>query len=398
MEKTIVIGAGITGLFTSYYLAKDGQKVILIDRYPDRARTSIYNAGFITPSTGAVPSIGMGEIVGSFFGRGGPMYISLLEVFRNIKWFRVASRKALSGYEKAISELGRDSLERYASFFKEEWEIRPDIVDGVAALFMEEEKAREAAKATKAKFLDSKEILESGYQGLNGGAYVEEEFSIHPQKLYDGLLAKLVELGVEIRRGQDAVLNPVENGSVEVTLGGEKIPADNYVVTSGSWSGDLLKRLNYNPLIAPARGLVMLFNTGGQSIVKIPALLEDYGMAISQHNKNTVRITSFFELVHFNDAYKESRKRWLIDVAKKHVTKFSELKFSSEGVGFRPCTPDQLPVIGRVPGYQNLYIASGNCRLGVTLAPATANIIRTMMESPSKKEAFWTQFDPARFS
>jgi len=398
MGKIIVIGAGITGLFASYYLARDGRDVVLIDRSSDNARTSIYNAGFITPSTGAVPSIGMSEILGSFFGRGGPMYISMLEVFRNMKWFRVASRKALSGYEKAISELGRDSLERYADFFKEETQIEPDIVSGIAALFMEEEKARQAATATNAKFLDSREILESGYGGLEGGVYVEEEFSIHPQKLYDGLLQKLLKLGVEIRRGKDASLSPSGSGSIELSLGEEKLSGDEYVVTTGSWSGDLLRKLNYNPLIAPARGLVLLFDTGGQSIVKMPALLEDYGMAVSQHDANTVRITSFFELVRFNDVYKESRKKWLLELAKKHVTNFPKLKLSSEGVGFRPCTPDQLPVIGRVPGYQNLYIASGNCRLGLTLAPATANIIHSMINSPSEKEALWEQFDPARFS
>lgn len=397
LGKVVVIGAGITGLFTSYYLAKDGHRVFLIDRNPERARTSIYNAGFITPSTGTVPSIGTREILGSFFGRGGAVYISLLEVFRNFRWFRIASGKALSGYEKAISELGRDSLERYGRFFKEE-NVTPDIVSGIGALFADGEKAREVARSTNSKFLDSDELSQAGYLGMGGGAFAKEEFSIHPQKLYDALQEKVFKLGVEIRREVDARLVQGGKGYAQVFLGEQKLDIDDCVVTAGSWSREVLRNIKYNPLIIPARGLVLLFDTGGESIVRIAALLEDYGMGVSQHNANTVRVTSFFEIVGFNDKYRESRKNWMIGLARKHLAGFSKLELSSEGVGFRPCTPDQLPVIGRVPGYENLYVASGNCRLGITLAPATANIIRSIISSSSNKEELWKNFDPGRFA
>jgi len=79
------------------------------------------------------------------------------------------------------------------------------------------------------------------------------------------------------------------------------------------------------------------------------------------------------------------------------------VRIVEEGVGFRPCTPDQRPVIGVVPGYENAYIASGNCRLGVTLAPATASILRSMIvgTAPASKGSDFGRsswYEPGRFT
>jgi len=67
-------------------------------------------------------------------------------------------------------------------------------------------------------------------------------------------------------------------------------------------------------------------------------------------------------------------------------------------MGYRPCTPDQYPIIGKVPGFQNVFVASGNCRLGVTLAPATAVILRAMINGKQPTEIDPSYVDPARFA
>jgi len=122
---------------------------------------------------------------------------------------------------------------------------------------------------------------------------------------------------------------------------------------------------------------------------------------------NTMRLRSglpgFFEIVGFRTGFSEARKKWLLDRFNKHVTKSDQVRIVEEGVGFRPCTPDQRPVIGLVPGYGNAYIASGNCRLGVTLAPATASILRSMivgiappLKGPDFGRSSW--YEPGRFT
>ena len=61
------------------------------------------------------------------------------------------------------------------------------------------------------------------------------------------------------------------------------------------------------------------------------------------------------------------------------------MKLVYEGYGFRLCTPDQMPVIGRVPKLSNLYIAGGQCRLDVTLEPITGTVIRDLIDGKKPK-------------
>jgi len=69
-----------------------------------------------------------------------------------------------------------------------------------------------------------------------------------------------------------------------------------------------------------------------------------------------------------------------------------------EGIGFRPCTPDQFPLVGAIPGCDNAFVASGNCRLGVTLAPATAFLIRSMIAGRDYLDELKPSLSPARFA
>jgi len=67
--------------------------------------------------------------------------------------------------------------------------------------------------------------------------------------------------------------------------------------------------------------------------------------------------------------------------------------------GFRPITPDGLPVIGRLPGFTNLLVASGHAMLGITLAPATAEAVADILKhGPTVTPPLLIPFDPARFS
>jgi len=84
--KIVVIGAGIVGMFASYYLAKDRHSVELVDMEAKSGQTSIYNGGLIVPSFAATPPIGFRKILGAYVGRQGPIYVSPLEILRNLSW------------------------------------------------------------------------------------------------------------------------------------------------------------------------------------------------------------------------------------------------------------------------------------------------------------------------
>lgn len=402
--KITIVGGGVTGLFCAHYLMKDEHEVTVIERKATGSATSIYNAGLLTPSLAPTPRMGLGKILSPYLGKEQSVYISLRQILENTRWFRTGLRKGLSRYEDKLTSMGRSSLKLYEEFFVET-SVRPDVIDGVAALYVEEEHSRKAHASFGGTLLDEKSIAQMGYRGFHGGVMFEEELSINPPKLYKSLWdAVFARNGAELVIGNNVrlVRGPTKNEVNMVNVDGEQIASDVVVLTAGSWSRDLCKQLGYNPQILPARGLVVLFDTGGQEIITTPVVLEDYGIGLAQHDESTLRLTGFFEMVGFREDFSEKRKNWVLDRFKKHVVKSDQVKIVEEGVGFRPCTPDQLPVIGLVPGYNNVYIASGNCRLGVTLAPATADTIRSMISRDQRMDNAHsgnqpTWYEPGRF-
>ena len=402
--KVTIVGGGITGLFCAHYLMKDGHSVSVIEKSPTGSVTSIYNAGLLTPSLAPTPNIGIGRILSTYLGKKEAVYISPRQILRNQAWFRTALKKGLTGYEDKIIEMGRLSLELYEEFFSETGH-RPDVIEGVVALYSSAEDARRAQLSWGGKLLDMASIVDMGFRGFRGGIMLEEEISINPLKLYKSLWDTVfTRSGAELVIAQDVRLaaEPGKREFASVFANGEKVECDIILLAAGSWSGELCKQLGYNPQILPARGLVILFDTGGRDIVTAPGLLEDYGIGLAQHNKMTLRLTGFFEMVGLQTGFSNARKKWLLDIFNKHVIKSDQVRIIEEGVGFRPCTPDQMPVIGLIPGYRNAYVASGNCRLGVTLAPATADVLRSMIRGKAQRarpshpnQPTW--YDPNRF-
>jgi D-amino-acid dehydrogenase len=400
--KIVIVGGGVTGLFCAHYLIRDNHQVSVVERSTTGSVTSIYNAGLLTPSLAPTPRMGLRKILSPYFGREQAVYISPMQILRNTRWFRIGVRKGLTGYEDKIVEMGRSSLKLYKEFFAEVG-FRPDVIEGVAALHVNEVDARKTQTTQGGTLLDAASINRMGYRGFGGGVLFEEEVSINPSKLYNSLWDTVfAHDSAELIVGDDVKLDSKHGNNAQVSVDGKTISCDIIILTAGSWSRELCSQLRYDPQILPARGLVILFDTGGEEIVTTPVVLEDYGIGLAQHDSSTLRLTGFFEMVGFRKDFSEHRKKWVLDRFKKHVVKSDRVRIAEEGVGFRPCTPDQLPVIGRVPGYQNIYVASGNCRLGVTLAPATANIIKTMISgtgaaaaSPSS-QSLW--YDPSRFA
>ena len=397
----VIIGGGVTGLFCAHYLMKDKHRITVIEKNATGSVTSVYNAGLLTPSLAPTPGMGLRKVLSPYIGREGVVYASPRQILANTRWFRIALQRGLTGYEDRIVRMGHSSLKLYRQFF-EEVGLRPDLIEGVAALFCEEELAKKTHASLGGKLLDEKSIGKMGYRGFHGGVMFDEELSINPSKLYKSLWDTVfMHDNAELVVGKNVTLmaESGKNDAGVVDVDGKQIRADIILLTAGSWSRELCQQLDYDPQIIPARGLAILFDTDGEEIITTPAVLEDYGIGLAQHNQTTLRLTGFFEMVGFRNDFSENREKWALDRFRRHVVKADRVKIVEEGVGFRPCTPDQLPVIGLVPGYRSVYIASGNCRLGVTLAPATADVIRSMIDGtePAPIDSHnW--YDPRRFA
>jgi glycine/D-amino acid oxidase-like deaminating enzyme len=122
-------------------------------------------------------------------------------------------------------------------------------------------------------------------------------------------------------------------------------------------------------------------------------------VTITQHDKDTVRLTSFFELGGFDPRFSRSRRDWLVETVTSHLSRPRKLELSETGVGYRPCTPDQLPVVGRIPRCENGYILTGSCRKGMALAPALSQMLMScaLASGGGVDEPLLRALDPERF-
>ncbi len=391
--KVVVVGAGIVGGFVSYYLKKAGHEVTLVDISPEAGRTSKSSAGFIVRASAPEPPVSMLKVLVTCLGGQGFVYLSPREMLRHRRWLFGALRKQPATCEKAVIELAGKSLDLYRAFFREET-VKVDSIKRLTELYVDGEMARDAALSMGGRFLGRTDVSSLGFKNFGGGAEFVGELSVDPGQLFSELRELLTKKGVVSLFGEARLVR--KQGSCDVLVDEMKVSTDVIVVAAGAWSGELCRALGYDPLILPARGLATIFDTGGAKILESPAIFEDYGVAIVQHDQNTLRATSFFELVGFDADYGERRKSWTLKVLEKHVARFSELKLVKTLVGHRPCTPDRLPVIGKVPNYDKLYISSGHCRIGITLAPVSGYLISSMLD---EKQGLLDAscFSPSRF-
>jgi len=376
--QVVVIGGGVIGLFAAYYLAVRNHEVTVIDHGPLNKSTSVYSAGMIVPSFSSSP-IGLKDVLPTYLGRAGPVCIPLRSLLTNGGWLMSALSSNRLHAANALMTLGKKSLGLYEEFFvRESPEV--DIKRGILGLYRERRLAEKAANQFRGKFIDETGLNSLGFAEICGGVLFENEMALDPMKLIDYLTNKLSEMGVRILIGKARNFDGAIPTIRSVLCGNDRYAADTFVLAAGIWSRDLCERLGYRPPILPARGLTRIYETRGVELVGFPALLEDYGVALVQHNPHRLRVTCFFDLEGLDPSISRSRKRWLDGVLMRHLKNWRDITLVHEGVGYRPCAPDQLPIIGRVPKYENMYVATGHCRLGITLAPATAYAIVRMIE------------------
>ena len=381
--KFLVIGGGISGLFLSYYLLEAGNDVVVVDAAKGPVRTSAYNAGQLSSRASFT----------DLFKASDTVRLSAGEKSRNRDWFTIAHRQSRVRYEEIAEALSTRSLALYERFLSREKagvDLTGKVLDLHSVLRAKPE------RRSGAEFLTPPELAELGYKGFEGGWLMEEK-SLHSGKLLNHLRSRISEMGAEAAQGEVRLKTQGSRISCAV-VEGEEVAADAYVVAGGSWSRAVCKPLRYDPMVIPARGLVLFYRTGGRRVVDHPAHYEYEGVTVTQHDKDTVRLTSFFELVGFDPRFSRQKTDWLFKTVTSHFSRPCRLELSEAGVGYRPCTPDQLPVVGRIPRCENGYILTGSCRKGMALAPALSQLlVRSILGSSEADDPLLQALDPERF-
>jgi D-amino-acid dehydrogenase len=412
--KVVVIGGGIVGLCCAYELERAGAQVVILERSTTGSGASKGNTGWVCPSF-TYPLPGPGVIREGLRGMlhgGGPLAIRPTLDPTFVRWLlgfrRSAGRDRWEQGASALIALNRRTLELFDAYAAAgiEFEMHRSGLLLVAttepglasysALFGELRRLGFEGESRALASAEAKE-REPALAGdrIVGGVHAVVDRYVRPESLVEGLVGHLRSRGVDVQEGIDVAGLDTANGGVRVRTGAGEVDADRAIVAAGASSLSLLRQLGVSLPLVGARGYS--FTLAGNGVRPRHALyLAEAKVGISAY-ADSVRVAGVFELGHSSERLNRRRLRTMLATVEPYFEDWrpSEEAALLEWAGLRPMTADGLPLIGRAPAFEHVYVATGHGMLGVTLAPATAALLAPLvLEGRSAPEL--VPFDPAR--
>lgn len=393
MKPTLIIGGGIVGLFTAYFLQKEGVEVVVVDRTDLKDNCSTGNAGMIVPSH-IIPLAAPGMIakgISWMFSSKSPFYIHPRFDYKLLQWsllfFKSANQKQV---EKAIPYLKNISLlskSLYLAFRDEHPEARLAFQEkGLMMLYqteaMEKEEVEFAHLARKygleAEILSPADIakVEPNVEVKGRGAVLfPGDAHLDPGALYGFLKNYLENKGVKFLT-ETQVMGFEKSGSkVQAVLTDKgKIEAEKVILCGGSWSGELAQKLGFTLPMMGGKGYSFLQENEPE--IKQATILTERKVAVSPYG-NQVRFGGTLEIAGTNQKIDMKRVQGIFESINRYYPDFQAQFPKKEDIwkGLRPCSPDGLPYIGFAPRYSNVMVGSGHSMMGISMAPATGKLL-----------------------
>jgi glycine oxidase len=197
-------------------------------------------------------------------------------------------------------------------------------------------------------------------------------------RLVAALRAAVEQLGGVIREQCPATGVLTQGGRVTaVQTAAETFPADAVVLATGAWSGLGLAGLAATPQIRPIRGQMLLFKLAPGVL---DTILYRNGLYLIPRRDGHVLVGSTLEDAGFDKSTDGATRQRLHAEAAELLPALSAMQPVQHWAGLRPGSPDNIPVIDRHPDYDNVFVNTGHYRYGVTLAPASAELLVDVME------------------
>lgn len=396
-KDVVVVGAGCIGLMSAYCLVKSGRSVTVIDKNDITNGTSFGNAGLLSAfkkaplsAPGAIP-----DTIKLMLKGESPASIHPTLDFHLYKWLLkfVASsnqdrlRRTLALFER----YGQISLDMYESMVKEDGMDFHFCKDGLLMIYTEQ-KTFDAKAAhcedTNAYEILSKERTKEYMPILNekviGSILLKENGHIDPGEFMIELKKYLEEKGVEFLLNEKVDRLDFQGSKVsKIHTSKGSYEAETFILSTGA--DDTLARQAKNRfMMTPAKGYSITFEMHDALKPKTSSLFADLFIAMTPR-RNTVRMTSKLELGTTNPDV--VRKQ--IDSIHKNLGLYTnkfEMREQVEWTGFRPLTPNDIPILGFDEKYNNLVHATGLGWLGITFAPAIGKIISDVITIDKKNE------------
>ena len=405
-KDVIVVGAGCIGLMSAYCLQKSGRSVTVIDKNDITNGTSFGNAGLLSAfkkaplsAPGAIPDTIKLMLKGESPASVHPTFD--LHLYKWLLKFAASSTQARLKRTLALFErYGQVSLDMYESMVKEDGMDFHFCKDGLLMIYTEQKtfdaKAAHCEDPHAYEIL-SKERTKEYMPILNdkviGSILLKENGHIDPGEFMVELKKYLESKGVEFLLDEKVDKLEFQGSKVsKIHTSKGSYEAETFVLSTGA-DDTLAKQAKNKFMMTPAKGYSITFKMDDALKPKTSSLFADLFIAMTPR-KNTVRMTSKLELGTTNPDV--VRKQ--IDSIHKNLAMYTntfEMREQIEWTGFRPLTPNDIPILGYDENYNNLVHATGLGWLGITFAPAIGKIISDVITIDKRNE---TNVDVLLFS
>ncbi|MBC7866141.1 MAG: FAD-dependent oxidoreductase, partial [Gloeobacteraceae cyanobacterium ES-bin-316] len=399
MAHTIIVGGGIIGLCTAFYLQKEGHSVTVLERGNITDGCSFGNMGYMSPSH-FVPLASPGIIAEGFkhmLSSSSPFYIkprlnlALMQwawhFFKNSTAVQVKrSAPHLINILQLSRSLMNDMRMQTGDVFEMETKGCLMLCKKQATLEHEFHLADEAEKFGLLVYrMNAQEVqdLEPDVTlNVAGAVLFKDDCHFDPGKLMQTLKKYLEKQGVDFRLNTTVSgFEKTGNQVTAVVSNTGKYSCDNLVIAAGSWIPIVSKILGIHLLLQPGKGYSYTYDHVEKNI-KYPAILVDGRCAVTPWGKR-LRIGGTMELSGINNKVLVKRMEGIYNAAKDFYPGL-QIDFPPADKiwhGLRPVTPDGLPYIGRTTEYPNVVIAGGHAMLGISQGTGTGLLVSQLVNN-----------------
>jgi D-amino-acid dehydrogenase len=414
MQVTIV-GGGVIGLCTAYYLNRQGYNVTIIDEHDITEGCSFGNMGYISPSHFiplATPGI-IRQGIRWMMSSSSPFYIKPRMNSDLIRWGllfrRSANQKTVQANTPHLNnllQLSRKLMSELNGTFPGKFDMQEK---GCWALYKSEKTgdhekylAEQAVSlGLKIKVCNRQQVQEHEPEtevDVAGGILYLDDCHLDPAAFMQTLYNYLQNSGVKFWINTRIERAESEKGRISKLISANNdFNCEHLVVANGSWMTEFGKKIGITLPMQAGKGYSILYNDLEKNL-HYPSILVDHRTATAPLQRR-LRIGGTMELSGHNNKILPGRVRAIYDAFEKYypLMKLPSPETSQAWFGYRPVTPDGLPYLGKSKKYNNLYFAGGHAMLGLSAAAASGLIIEEIIsEKPNSINI--NAFDPERFN
>ena len=390
-----IVGGGVIGVCSAYYLAQKGIKVVLLEKDEIASGCSYGNGGLIVPSH-AVPLASpgaLGDGLRWMLDAESPFYIKPrfdMDLFSWLARFTLASRQSVM--LRSVPVL-RELLFASATLYDELAETAGFYFgyEGDGSLWVCLSKERLERERQEVHLLerfkihvrvvgrDEVHVMEPALlPQVIGGVFYPNDGHIDPASFVTGLAEKARGVGVEVLTNTEVMGFETSDGRINgIHTKHGSFHADQVVLAAGAWSPDVARALKLRIPIQAAKGYSLTLKNP-HSTPKLPLLFGEAGVVVNPLGY-ALRLAGTLEMAGMDFSINTQRVEAIRRSSSAYLPGIAEAKVIEVWRGLRPCTPDGLPILGRLKDFKNLIVAAGHAMLGMSLGPVTGKLVSQLV-------------------